>query len=293
MPDRPDRLVRLLTYGFAVLLLVQFGRLILRCNPLARVVIPPVPTLSATNDAAVAMGTNLATTAKMADQGSNRRADLAARPGTNALKIGDSQKVTNSAGPVAKTTNTAPGLIGARASRTNQGPEFLAATNTLSEPNLTGPASNSPATAKAPGGTNLIAGASTTAPGMVPPLGLGRVRSGPSGFPGTGFGPGGRVPSLPPEIQARVDRIVESEIFAPVMRPLPMALLGIAGNVAFLRAANGQTGLVKENEELGGLKLLRIGINRVLVEEEGQKKELTIFSGLGGESLLPKPKDNP
>jgi hypothetical protein len=71
-----------------------------------------------------------------------------------------------------------------------------------------------------------------------------------------------------------------------------MALLGIAGNIAFLRAPNGQTGIVKENEELGGIKLLRIGTNRVLVEEEGQKKELTIFSGLGGESLLPK-KENP
>ncbi len=67
-----------------------------------------------------------------------------------------------------------------------------------------------------------------------------------------------------------------------------MALLGIAGNIAFLRASNGQTGLVKEGDSLGDLKLLRIGINRVLVEAEGQKKELMIYSGLGGESLLPK-----
>jgi len=72
---------------------------------------------------------------------------------------------------------------------------------------------------------------------------------------------------------------------------LPMALLGIAGDVAFLRAANGQTGLVKEGDSLGPLKLIRIGINRVLVEEDGQQKELTIFSGYGGESLLPKPKE--
>jgi hypothetical protein len=71
-----------------------------------------------------------------------------------------------------------------------------------------------------------------------------------------------------------------------------MALLGIAGNVAFLRAANGQTGVVKEGDNLGGLKLLQIGTNRVLVEEDGQKQELTIFSGYGGESLLPKQKDN-
>jgi len=39
------------------------------------------------------------------------------------------------------------------------------------------------------------------------------------------------------------------------MHPLPMALLGIAGEVAFLRSANGQTGMVKEGDSLGDLKL--------------------------------------
>ena len=111
----------------------------------------------------------------------------------------------------------------------------------------------------------------------------------PGGMP-PGMMPGGpaKLPDLPPDIWARVDRIVDSEILGPVMRPLPMALLGIAGNVAFLRASNGQTGLAKEGEVVGGLKLLRIGINRVLVEEEGKKQELMIYSGMGGESLLPK-----
>jgi len=94
--------------------------------------------------------------------------------------------------------------------------------------------------------------------------------------------------SLPPAIQARVDRIVESEILGPFIRPQPAALMGIAGDFAFVRAPTGQTGLVKEGDDLGGLKLLRIGTNRVLIEEQGQKKELTIFSGYGGESLLPK-----
>jgi hypothetical protein len=90
-----------------------------------------------------------------------------------------------------------------------------------------------------------------------------------------------------------VDRITDSEILGPVPRPLPTALLGIAGNVAFVRSASGQTGLVKEGDSLGGLKLIQIGTNRVLVEEDGQKQELTIFSGYGGESLMPKQKDNP
>ena len=100
-------------------------------------------------------------------------------------------------------------------------------------------------------------------------------------------------PELPPEIQARIDRVIDSEIIAPVMRPMPMALLGIAGKDVFLRAPNGQTGLIKEGDELGGIKLVRVGINRVLVEEQGERKELTIFAGLGGESLLSAQKENP
>jgi hypothetical protein len=102
-------------------------------------------------------------------------------------------------------------------------------------------------------------------------------------------GPGGKAAKLPPEIHARVDRVTDSEIFAQVVHPMPMALLGIAGNVAFLRSPSGQTGMVKEGEDLGEIKLLHIGTNRVLVEQDGQPKELMIFSGLGGQSLLPKP----
>ena len=70
------------------------------------------------------------------------------------------------------------------------------------------------------------------------------------------------------------------------MHPLPMALLGIAGDVAFLRSASGQTGLVKTNDTLDDIKLLRIGINRVLIEQGGEKMELMIFDGYGGSSLL-------
>ena len=108
--------------------------------------------------------------------------------------------------------------------------------------------------------------------------------------------PAGREPEprpaeLPPAIQARVDRITQSEILGPVLRPLPMALIGIAGKDVLLRTATGQTGLLREGEELGGVKLLRIGTNRVLIEHERQQKELTVFSGVGGETLLPKAKE--
>jgi len=98
---------------------------------------------------------------------------------------------------------------------------------------------------------------------------------------------------LPPAVQARVDKIVQSEVLGAVVRPLPMALLGIAGKDAFLRGPDGQTGLVREGEEFGTLKVLRIGTNRVLIEHEGQKKELILFSGFGSETLLPKEEKQP
>ncbi len=70
-----------------------------------------------------------------------------------------------------------------------------------------------------------------------------------------------------------------------------MGLLGIAGKDALLRTASGQTGWVREGKELGGVKILQIGTNRVLVEVEGQNQELMIFSGFGSESLIPKGKE--
>ena len=96
--------------------------------------------------------------------------------------------------------------------------------------------------------------------------------------------------AVPAEVQARLDRIYQSELLGPVMRPLPMALLGIGGKDAIIRAPNGQTGIIREGEEIGGIKLLRIGTNRVLIEEKGEKKELTIFSGFGSKTLVEKEK---
>jgi hypothetical protein len=102
-----------------------------------------------------------------------------------------------------------------------------------------------------------------------------------------------KATDISPEVQARIDRITQSEILGQVVRPLPMALLGIAGKDVFFRAPNGQTGLLKEGGELGGIKLLQVGTNRVLIEQDGQKKELLLFSGIGGATLLPKGKEPP
>lgn len=145
--------------------------------------------------------------------------------------------------------------------------------------------------------TNLAAttnstGANASTNGLTAAGARKRLRHGggspmPAGFPMAFGGPPPQV-KLPGPIQSRVDRIRESEILGPVMHPMPMALLGIADDDAFLRGPDGQTGMIKEGGEIGGIKLLRIGINRVLVEENGEKKELTLFNGYGGESLLPQ-----
>lgn len=96
------------------------------------------------------------------------------------------------------------------------------------------------------------------------------------------------APKLAADVQDKVDRIYQSELLGPVIRPMPMELLGIGGKDAFIRTPNGQTGLLREGEEFGGIKLLKIGTNRVLVEEKGKQKELIIFSGFGGETLVQK-----
>jgi hypothetical protein len=93
---------------------------------------------------------------------------------------------------------------------------------------------------------------------------------------------------VPSSVQGRVERITQSEILAPVMRPLPMALLGIGGKDAIIRTPMGQTSLLREGEEAGGVKLLKIGTNRVMIEHEGKQKELMIFSGFGSQSLVNK-----
>jgi hypothetical protein len=150
----------------------------------------------------------------------------------------------------------------------------LAGTNTAGTNAAAVPGSGTNATAK--GGTNALS-----------PQEMAKKGGRPGGRPEPGKAPA----DLPPLIKARVERITQSEIFGQIMRPMPMALLGIADKDVFLRAPDGQTGSIKEGGELGGVKLLRIGSNRILIEHEGEKKELTLFSGLGSETLLPKPTE--
>jgi hypothetical protein len=199
--------------------------------------------------------------------------------------------ISSAATNAASATN-APTPRGGVASATNN----LAVSNAPPGTNALagkGASTNAPLAGKATNATASAKSTNATPPGQGPPMGgpgMGRPMGGP-GMRGMGGPPG--MASFPPAVQGRIDRIIESEILGPVPRPMPMALLGIGGKFAFVRAPSGQTDLMSEGGEMGGLKMLRIGTNRVLVEHEGQQKELTIFSGFGSESLLPKGKDNP
>jgi len=96
-------------------------------------------------------------------------------------------------------------------------------------------------------------------------------------------------PPLPDKLQA----VDTSGIFGvPPKTEGPPVLLGIAGRHALLAAPNGKKGLVAEGEAFEGVKLLRIGTNRALVEYKGQTQELLLFSGLGGTTLVPPAKKN-
>jgi hypothetical protein len=201
--------------------------------------------------------------------------------------------------PTNKLASASTNLTSATNAVVVESTNIISATNRVVGTGTNGPVATNRVLAASPnlmGGTNRIGSSSTngTATNLasvansnpLPPgrHGGGMPFGGPPGMPGMG-GPG---PALPKDVQARVDKIVDSEVFAPVIRPMPMQLFGIAGNTVLLRTDSGQSGLVKEGDSLGDVKVVRIGTNRVLVEQNGSLKELMIFDGYGGESLMPK-----
>jgi hypothetical protein len=290
--ERAEPALKILCLILAALVVYQLAGILIRWNPFRGVTVPALPALTATTNSPSdgAHGTNLAASATI--KGTNL-AQLS--PNTNsppsAIKAN-----TNSVAPpmaVVKETNS---IAHIDSGSTNANAE----TNVVAhqETKLSGLVST-PSTDSPDMGTNQVNSTNSAGTNVAlsskPEMKAANTSSVPeiAGANLNPFQPSGKSGSdLPPAIQARISRITDSEILGPVMRPLPKALLGIAGDVAFLRTASGQTGLVKEGDSLGDLKLLQIGINRVLIEQGGQKKELTIFSGYGGESLLPKQKDD-
>ena len=302
MRERTAQILKIICIGLAALVIVQLVKVGLRINPLAGVSIPAVPSLAADTNAPPATvgqpvanrGTNAiaanSTNRPAIAQGTNRpqaastNVAVVMRVETNVVINQDTNAKGSFSAPVAVAFDTVTNVAGTNLAISPSTNTVVADTNAPSAKRAGGSNIVSSISAR----TNLTNGVMARGPGAPPPN-----MAGMSGMmPGMMGGPGGRKPaSLAPDVQARVDRVVESELLAPIAHPMPMALLGIAGQVAFLRSPSGQTGMVKEGDNLGEIKLLRIGTNRVLVEQDGQKKELMIFSGLGGESLLPKTTD--
>jgi len=326
MRDRGEQVLRIVCLGLAALLLYQLVKVALRVNPLRGVAIPALPALASDTNAPaneVGKGSNSAparakgTNSSPRASGTNFVAGSALKAaGINlAANVSTNLGGTNTFGPLPPSAGereigAAPGSVAtdptnsqvldpapkaANAEATISPSPAVVGTNVVPLPSVIN--SNSTATISQ---TNFLltpTNTGTDAAKVAKSKKKGTNSAAPPemAMPGMNFGPpgmrGGPAPELPPEIKARVNRIYESEILGQVMHPLPLGLLGIAGNFAILRAPSGQTGLVKLGDSLGEIKLLRIGINRVLVEQDGQKKELTIFDGYGGDSLLPKEKE--
>ncbi len=286
-------------------------------QPLAGTNAAPIVIAAGSNSIPSSTHSNSIAHAETTKTGTNAVARLGistnSAPSTNAVN----NKTNLSISTTAAKTNAAPSATGANTN--SPVPKMVAEHGTNAIPNVGMGAmktnaesdvvarletklrgtNSAPATNAADKGTNGLASATgTNTPVLKPDKNQINVPRGRE-MAGMNFNqpPGKSGGDLSPAMQTRISKIVDSEILGPVIRPLPMALLGIAGEFAFLRSPSGQTGLVKEGDSLGELKLLRIGINRVLVEQNGQKEELMIFSGFGGDSLLstntPNENDHP
>ncbi len=255
--------LKIVCLGLAALLVWQMANVVLTVDPLKNLKVPDLPTLSAATNAAAKDGNN----------------------GTNATVASKDSTNKTTAANIVKSTNMPPGANAARGSNAIA----AAATNSAS----TNAAAPAPAPAAAAAAPKLPPGMTPEMLAGLPPEVAAQIMSGAGNIsfngPGGPGGPGGpNKMEMPKDVQARVDTIVNSEILGQVMHPMPMMLNGIADNEASIQATNGQSGWVKIGGEMGGVKLLRIGGNRVLVEDQGQKKELMMFGGLAGESLMPK-----
>ena len=95
-----------------------------------------------------------------------------------------------------------------------------------------------------------------------------------------------------PEFPEKYNVIVTSGILGrkPKKKLPPPGFVGVLGKYALLRSPGGKTDLVPEGGEFDGIKVLRIGVNRVLIEYQGKQRELQIFSGMGGSPLMPEEK---
>ena len=328
MREHAEKILKITSCVLVALLLFQLVRALVRNDPFGHVIIPAVPTLAAATNGPAAGGPGAPAMPAPIPVPPNSGTNLA-QAGTNQLgtsvvvKTQPTNLVANSAAtnPAAQLASTNSGtnlpvVLAAGKSDGNStngdklSPPLAAAkpaTNSVAVTNLVSSTNSTllagtnlalsanapPAAGTNQDGTNALAAAAKKPHGHHPPMmGMGGPGMGMPMMGMPAMGMGGPLPEFPPVVRSRIDQIVSSELLGPIMHPMPIGLLGIAGDDAFLRAGTGQTGLVKVGDTLGDLKLIRIGINRVLVEQNGQQQELMIFSGMGGESLLTTPDKN-
>ncbi len=288
MRERAEPILKIVCLILAALVLYQFAGIFLRMNPLHGVVVPVLPTLMVSTNNAPENGRSvnpapIANAVKSTNNepivaGTNISSALNTNKISNTNSISSPSPMTNGSNSISleKIVKTETNLVSHSITNAS-GTNFIIAQKPVEK------GTNLSTVAAA---TNVVARTNSEmkiADAVPIPVMAHAARS----F--NPFQPQAKREDVPPAIQAEISKITDSEILGPVMRPLPMALMGIAGDVAFLRSPSGQTGLVKVGDSLGEIKLLRIDINRVLVELDGQQQELMIFSGYGGESLLSKP----
>lgn len=105
------------------------------------------------------------------------------------------------------------------------------------------------------------------------------------------------------ELRPEVRRVVDSALFGVAPPPPPPAppsgpkkpelpkLQGIGAEFAILEIPGKGVHMIRAGTEKEGVKVVAIAINRVLIEVDGEKKELTIHSGFGSDPLL-KPEED-
>ena len=261
MSKRWEPILRAVTWGLVVVVAGQLLAMVFRKSPVNGLKVPVVPHWQVASEVAASAPTH------RVEVRTNQTAQLTNTVATHPMAGTATNGILTSTNGALVGTNTSVIVTNARVEATHH---TLLPTHAVGVTNTATP-------------TNAVAPSN---PAPVASLGNGPPRT---------FGaapPSSKAPrpvrALTPLIQARIDLITQSEVLAPVFHPPPMALLGIAGRDAFIRTPSGQSTLLREGGESDGIKLLRLGTNRVLIEQGNEKKELIIFDGFGSESLLPK-----
>ena len=90
---------------------------------------------------------------------------------------------------------------------------------------------------------------------------------------------------LPDSFQGQQNTIRNAQTLGQIPRKQPPSLQAVLGDVAII-SISGQTVPIKLEEEKNGVKLLEIAANRALILYQGKTNEITMFSGIGSDSIM-------